>query len=118
MSWLQKYDLEIGEKQCELDELTEKFEDEVAKCEELEVRRTLSILMNVGRIGWFKPDETKTDIIKKHVTVKASRAGQTIYSSDGGKRGGVPTGDDGEDDKVHDGARCKGYPVRLARCDG
>lgn len=37
MSWLQKYDLEIGDKQRELDELTGMFEDEVKKCAELEV---------------------------------------------------------------------------------
>ncbi|KAG6444556.1 dynein regulatory complex protein 10 [Manduca sexta] len=36
LSWLQKYDLEMGEKQVELDDYTEKYEDEVTKCEELE----------------------------------------------------------------------------------
>ncbi|XP_004927371.1 dynein regulatory complex protein 10 [Bombyx mori] len=36
LSWLQKYDLEMGEKQIELDELTEKYEDELQKCEVLE----------------------------------------------------------------------------------
>ncbi|XP_060803418.1 dynein regulatory complex protein 10-like [Amyelois transitella] len=36
LSWLQKYDLEMGDKQVELDEFTEKYEEEVRKCEELE----------------------------------------------------------------------------------
>ncbi|CAH0715359.1 unnamed protein product, partial [Brenthis ino] len=36
LSWLQKYDLEMGDKQIELDEFTEKYEDELQKCEELE----------------------------------------------------------------------------------
>lgn len=39
LSWLQKYDLEIGDKQIELDELTEQYEDEIKKCEELEVKK-------------------------------------------------------------------------------
>ncbi|XP_052753336.1 dynein regulatory complex protein 10-like [Galleria mellonella] len=38
LSWLQKYDLEMGDKQVELDEFTEKYEDEVQKCEELEAK--------------------------------------------------------------------------------
>lgn len=38
LSWLQKYDLEMADKQVELDEFTEKYEDEVQKCEALEVR--------------------------------------------------------------------------------
>lgn len=37
LSWLQKYDTEMGDKQAELDELTEKYESELSKCEELEV---------------------------------------------------------------------------------
>lgn len=37
LSWIQKYDLEMGDKQIELDEFTEKYEDELKKCEELEV---------------------------------------------------------------------------------
>ncbi|XP_053609800.1 dynein regulatory complex protein 10 isoform X2 [Plodia interpunctella] len=36
LSWLKKYDLEMGDKQVELDEFTEKYEEEVRKCEELE----------------------------------------------------------------------------------
>ncbi|CAG9786886.1 unnamed protein product [Diatraea saccharalis] len=36
MSWLQKYDIEMGDKQVELDEFTEKYDDEVQKCEKLE----------------------------------------------------------------------------------
>ncbi|CAH2095989.1 unnamed protein product [Euphydryas editha] len=38
LSWLQKYDLEMGDKQVELDEFTEKYEDELQKCEELEAK--------------------------------------------------------------------------------
>ncbi|XP_059052189.1 dynein regulatory complex protein 10-like [Achroia grisella] len=38
LSWLQKYDLEMGDKQVELDEFTEKYEDEVKKCEDLEAK--------------------------------------------------------------------------------
>ncbi|KAL0882959.1 hypothetical protein ABMA27_016452 [Loxostege sticticalis] len=38
MSWLQKYDIEMGDKQVELDEFTEKYEDETQKCEELEAK--------------------------------------------------------------------------------
>ncbi|XP_063825747.1 dynein regulatory complex protein 10-like [Ostrinia nubilalis] len=38
LSWLQKYDLEMGDKQVELDEYTEKFEDETQKCEDLEAK--------------------------------------------------------------------------------
>ncbi|XP_032517567.1 dynein regulatory complex protein 10-like [Danaus plexippus] len=38
LSWLQKYDLEMGDKQVELDEFTEKYEDELAKCEDLEAK--------------------------------------------------------------------------------
>ncbi|VVC91267.1 dynein regulatory complex protein 10-like [Leptidea sinapis] len=36
LSWLQKYDLEMGDKQLELDEFTDNYEDELKKCEELE----------------------------------------------------------------------------------
>ncbi|CAH1638348.1 unnamed protein product [Spodoptera littoralis] len=36
LSWLQKYDLEMSDKQVELDEFTQKYEDEVEKCQELE----------------------------------------------------------------------------------
>ncbi|RVE50930.1 hypothetical protein evm_004497 [Chilo suppressalis] len=36
MSWLQKYDVEMGDKQVELDEFTEKYDDEVQQCEKLE----------------------------------------------------------------------------------
>ncbi|KAJ0176474.1 hypothetical protein K1T71_007653 [Dendrolimus kikuchii] len=36
LSWLQKYDLEMGDKQVELDEFTEKYDDECRQCEELE----------------------------------------------------------------------------------
>ncbi|XP_047533482.1 dynein regulatory complex protein 10-like [Vanessa atalanta] len=36
LSWLQKYDLEMGDKQVDLDDYTEKYEDELRKCEELE----------------------------------------------------------------------------------
>ncbi|XP_064072773.1 dynein regulatory complex protein 10-like isoform X1 [Vanessa tameamea] len=36
LSWLQKYDLEMGDKQVDLDDYTEKYEDELHKCEELE----------------------------------------------------------------------------------
>ncbi|CAB3227188.1 unnamed protein product [Arctia plantaginis] len=35
-SWLQKYDLEMADKQVELDEFTEKYEEEVEKCEKLQ----------------------------------------------------------------------------------
>ncbi|XP_045498644.1 dynein regulatory complex protein 10-like isoform X1 [Colias croceus] len=38
LSWLQKYDLEMGDKQVELDEFTEKYEEELQKCEELEIK--------------------------------------------------------------------------------
>ncbi|KAM3965362.1 dynein regulatory complex protein 10 [Aphomia sociella] len=38
LSWLQKYDLEMGDKQVELDEFTEKYEDEVQKCDDLEAK--------------------------------------------------------------------------------
>ncbi|XP_039753551.1 dynein regulatory complex protein 10-like [Pararge aegeria] len=38
LSWLQKYDLEMGDKQVELDEFTEKYEDEMEKCENLEIK--------------------------------------------------------------------------------
>ncbi|CAH2237407.1 jg11262 [Pararge aegeria aegeria] len=38
LSWLQKYDLEMGDKQVELDEFTEKYEDEIEKCENLEIK--------------------------------------------------------------------------------
>lgn len=37
LSWLQKYDTEMTDKQNELDELTEKYEEEKQKSEELEV---------------------------------------------------------------------------------
>ncbi|CAK1580502.1 unnamed protein product [Parnassius mnemosyne] len=37
LSWLQKYDQEMGDKQKELDEFTEKYEDELKKCEQLEL---------------------------------------------------------------------------------
>ncbi|XP_072949440.1 dynein regulatory complex protein 10-like [Epargyreus clarus] len=36
LSWLQKYDAEMGDKQLELDDFTEKYEDELKKCEDLE----------------------------------------------------------------------------------
>uniref|UniRef100_A0A2H1V0I2 Dynein regulatory complex protein 10 n=1 Tax=Spodoptera frugiperda TaxID=7108 RepID=A0A2H1V0I2_SPOFR len=36
LSWLQKYDLEMSDKQVELDEFTQKHEDELEKCAELE----------------------------------------------------------------------------------
>ncbi|KAL4716693.1 hypothetical protein ACJJTC_004812 [Scirpophaga incertulas] len=36
LSWLQKYDIEMGDKQVELDEFTQKYDEEVSKCEELE----------------------------------------------------------------------------------
>ncbi|CAH2048761.1 unnamed protein product, partial [Iphiclides podalirius] len=38
LSWLQKYDGEMADKQVELDEYTDKYEDEVKKCEELEAK--------------------------------------------------------------------------------
>lgn len=37
LSWLQKYDTEMSDKQNELDELIEKYEDEKKKTEDLEV---------------------------------------------------------------------------------
>lgn len=37
LSWLQKYDLEMSDKQVELDEFSQKYDEEVEKCEELEV---------------------------------------------------------------------------------
>lgn len=37
MSWLQKYDLEMSDKQVELDEFIVKYEDEGQKVEDLEV---------------------------------------------------------------------------------
>lgn len=37
MSWLQKYDVEMREKQIDLDELTKMYEDELEKIEVLEV---------------------------------------------------------------------------------
>lgn len=37
MSWLQKYDAEMGDKQAELDEFTDKLEEEERRCRELEV---------------------------------------------------------------------------------
>ncbi|CAH0585552.1 unnamed protein product [Chrysodeixis includens] len=36
LSWLQKYDLEMSDKQVELDEFSQKYDDEVDKCEELQ----------------------------------------------------------------------------------
>ncbi|XP_013170295.1 PREDICTED: uncharacterized protein LOC106119711 [Papilio xuthus] len=36
LSWLQKYDVEMADKQVELDEFTEKYEEEMRKCKELE----------------------------------------------------------------------------------
>ncbi|XP_045772440.1 dynein regulatory complex protein 10-like [Maniola jurtina] len=38
LSWLQKYDLEMGDKQVELDEFTEKYDDELEKCDNLEIK--------------------------------------------------------------------------------
>ncbi|XP_068633684.1 dynein regulatory complex protein 10 [Battus philenor] len=38
LSWLQKYDGEMADKQLELDDFTEKYEDELNKCEELEAK--------------------------------------------------------------------------------
>ncbi|XP_075977989.1 dynein regulatory complex protein 10-like [Anticarsia gemmatalis] len=38
LSWLQKYDAEMADKQVELDEFTQKYEDEVQKCEELQIK--------------------------------------------------------------------------------
>lgn len=37
-SWLQKYDLDLGDKQTELDDITEQYEDEIKRIDELEVR--------------------------------------------------------------------------------
>lgn len=37
LSWLQKYDNEMNDKQMELDEFTQKYDEEKEKCEELEV---------------------------------------------------------------------------------
>lgn len=37
LSWLQKYDVEMREKQIDLDELTKMYEDELEKIEVLEV---------------------------------------------------------------------------------
>lgn len=42
LSWLQKYDLEMGEKQVELDEFIAKYEDECQKVEDLEVNFVVS----------------------------------------------------------------------------
>nr|XP_021200157.2 dynein regulatory complex protein 10 isoform X1 [Helicoverpa armigera] len=36
LSWLQKYDLEMSDKQVEFDEFSQKYDEEVEKCEELE----------------------------------------------------------------------------------
>ncbi|XP_041979274.1 dynein regulatory complex protein 10-like isoform X2 [Aricia agestis] len=36
LSWLQKYDIEMSEKQVELDDFTEKYDEEMQKCEDLE----------------------------------------------------------------------------------
>ncbi|XP_047503935.1 dynein regulatory complex protein 10-like isoform X1 [Pieris napi] len=38
LSWLQKYDLEMADKQVELDEFTTKYEEEVQKCDDLELK--------------------------------------------------------------------------------
>ncbi|XP_063383558.1 dynein regulatory complex protein 10-like [Cydia fagiglandana] len=38
LSWVQKYDLEMTAKQQELDEVTKQYEDEVKKCNELELK--------------------------------------------------------------------------------
>lgn len=37
LSWLQKYDVEMADKQVELDDFTEKYDEEMRKCKELEV---------------------------------------------------------------------------------
>lgn len=37
MSWLQKYDAEMSEKQLELNEFSDKYQDEYQKVEDLEV---------------------------------------------------------------------------------
>ncbi|XP_013145357.1 PREDICTED: uncharacterized protein LOC106108648 [Papilio polytes] len=36
LSWLQKYDVEMADKQVELDDFTEKYDEEMRKCKELE----------------------------------------------------------------------------------
>ncbi|XP_026738721.1 dynein regulatory complex protein 10-like [Trichoplusia ni] len=36
LSWLQKYDIEMSDKQVELDEFSQKYDDEVDKCEDLQ----------------------------------------------------------------------------------
>lgn len=45
LSWLQKYDLEMGDKQVDLDDYNVKYEEELNKCEELEVCLILKIDM-------------------------------------------------------------------------
>lgn len=43
LSWIQKYDLEMTEKQLELDDFTEKFDNQVEECSKLQVIITLPI---------------------------------------------------------------------------
>lgn len=38
LSWLQKYDLEMSDKQLEYDDYETRFNDEKKRCEKLEVR--------------------------------------------------------------------------------
>lgn len=43
LSWIQKYDLEMTEKQLELDDFTEKFDNQVEECNKLQVIITLLV---------------------------------------------------------------------------
>lgn len=49
---------------------------------------------------------------------RTGRAGQRIHSTDGGERGRIPTGDDGEVEQVHIRTRREGHPDGLERSAG
>lgn len=52
------------------------------------------------------------------ISEETSGTRHRIYPTDGGARGGIPPGDDGEDEQVPDGARRQGHPGRLERRAG
>ncbi|KAJ8722235.1 hypothetical protein PYW08_004637 [Mythimna loreyi] len=81
LSWLQKYDLEMNDKQVELDEFTQKFEEETEKCEELEKRIAVQ---NIDYIPLMAEREAEyhqemTDKMNKFLLDHCARVIQTAW---------------------------------------
>lgn len=104
VSWIQKYDTEMIDKQVELDEYLDKYEEELSKCKELEVIKY--DFNNSSRFISSQKELINEIIIFNHILGENSRTRHRIYSANGRTRRGVSSRNGGEDEQVHAGTRC------------